>query len=263
MLVFYNHIWPAMTKIGCYGDCSCRSAAMTNCFSILTAYLKGNNWDAPTNGYSWRLEKAMKLPPGHFAGVKVEDTGGENFPKFKDTQAYIKSIGWFETFRCDHAYQEDGMCFIIPPADPDPGPCPVLLFPLGMGHFDRRNPFTSGDLENMYEHEYLRNKFYVIVPKPSTRTGMAMWMGIRFQKDWNPDSIWSTFTEMLRRLGPEKVNPARLYLSGISQGGAGTWSVMLKYGQYFACCQPQGGACQWPFDYWPQGEKIKQSCLDQ
>ena len=77
--------------------------------------------------------------------------------------------------------------------------------------------------------------------------------------------VWEVFTEVLRRLGADRVNfvlwllssrrrqkpnpcvnfcspwKARLYATGISMGAAGVWDLAIRYGDFLAAVAPIAG----------------------
>lgn len=61
---------------------------------------------------------------------------------------------------------------------------------------------------------------------------------------------WPTQTEALNALLDEaldvlKINPARVYLTGLSMGGYGTWHLAAQYPQRFAAIAPICGGGSW------------------
>lgn len=72
----------------------------------------------------------------------------------------------------------------------------------------------------------LRNQFIVISPQcPS-----GPW--------WDDDGVIGLLDEVMAR---HKTDPSRVYLTGLSMGGYGTWSVGLKYPERFAAIVPVCG----------------------
>lgn len=69
---------------------------------------------------------------------------------------------------------------------------------------------------------------------------------------WDEVAVWEFFTEVLRRLGPARVDPARLYVTGISLGAAGAWHLALRFGNMLAAVVPISGRCAWPDKTWPR-----------
>mmetsp|Transcript_57673 Transcript_57673/g.134349 ORF Transcript_57673/g.134349 Transcript_57673/m.134349 type:complete len:390 (+) Transcript_57673:38-1207(+) len=172
-----------------------------------------------------------------------------------NAQDHVDKHGTWESFTCDQAYGE-AQALVIRPSEDGPAPAPVILFLAGNGHVDDREALlgpSSFCLEYYLRNEMIRKKFYTIVPKPSTKTGTVRYTGYGYQKMWAEEAIWALFTEVLRRLGPAKVDPMRLSVTGISLGAAGCWHLALKFGHMLAAVAPISGACQWPEDSWPAG----------
>eukprot|EP00913_Durusdinium_trenchii_P010475 g9822.t1 len=60
---------------------------------------------------------------------------------------------------------------------------------------------------------------------------------------WCEDGLWAMLTQILKRLGPTKVDPCRIYVTGLSLGASGSWHLALRYGQYLAGLAPVSGVC--------------------
>ncbi len=57
-------------------------------------------------------------------------------------------------------------------------------------------------------------------------------------RDWDPDALGALLDEMSRKL---RVDPARVYLTGYSMGGAGTWELAMEQSHRFAAVAPVCG----------------------
>uniref|UniRef100_A0A7S0FCY1 Uncharacterized protein n=1 Tax=Pyrodinium bahamense TaxID=73915 RepID=A0A7S0FCY1_9DINO len=258
--LYHRFLLPVLREYGFHSTEPTAHAAAQATVASACAALQVFAYDAEVDGLSWRFERAAHWPLGSMLQVTPESTGGTKYRAING-EAYVMKVYHWETMRVDAAYEEDALAMVIPPEAPEPGPAPILLFLLGMGHFNSRQRFLLGDIPHLMQHEVIRKLFYVVVPKPDTRTGLAYWRGRRFEKDWNEDCVWSFLTEIMRRLGPEKVDNGRLYVTGTSQGGAGVWALCMKYGRHIAAAMPCGGACEWPGDTWPRGSQPKPEAI--
>jgi len=102
----------------------------------------------------------------------------------------------------------------------------------------------------------------MVVPKPCTRNGLVRYTGHGWEREWNEDAVWFLFTDVLRRLGAQRVDPARLCATGISMGARGVWHLALKYGDMLAAASPISGQCYWPNDTWMRGPLPRQDVMD-
>ena len=76
-------------------------------------------------------------------------------------------------------------------------------------------------------------------------------------KSWDDDTVVALLDAVTERY---KVDPQRSYLTGLSLGGYGTWSVGLKYPERFAAIVPICGGGQ-PVDAWRSAEAKRSSLL--
>jgi len=170
---------------------------------------------------------------------------------------------WWETLHCDAAHSENAACFVAPPlaagSAPAVGeeasnsvPAPVILFLSGNGHIDDRQDFFWGGVDLLLLNPVFREQYFVLAPKPTSKSGLLRYND-NWRYSWAEDAVWALFTEVLRRLGPDKVDPGRLYVTGLSLGASGTWHLMLRYGEHLAAAAPISGACEWPAGTWPRG----------
>eukprot|EP00930_Biecheleria_cincta_P065244 TRINITY_DN5096_c0_g1_i4.p1 TRINITY_DN5096_c0_g1~~TRINITY_DN5096_c0_g1_i4.p1 ORF type:complete len:454 (-),score=91.44 TRINITY_DN5096_c0_g1_i4:113-1474(-) len=167
----------------------------------------------------------------------------------------------WERFRCDLAAEEDAVCLVVPPREEEARrlPAPVILFLTGNGHIDDRQDFLWGGIDTLLRNPELRHCFFV-APKPLTKTG-TLRRNDRSRWVWSEDGVWALFTEVLRRLGPDQVDPTRLYATGLSLGAAGVWHLALRYGNYLAAAVPISGQCEWPGESWPSRKDADPSML--
>lgn len=175
---------------------------------------------------------------------------------------HVDKYGVWDHVQCDEAYEEQAQALVLRPAGEESLPAPVLLFLLGNGHVDGREPVVKCGLDVMLQNEELRTKFYIVVPKPSTHNGLVRYTGRGWEKEWNEDAVWFLFTAVLRRLGAKKVDPSMLYATGISMGARGVWHMALKYGDMLAAACPISGQCYWPNDTWTRGPLPRQDAFE-
>jgi len=208
--------------------------------------------DIEVMGLLNRFEASLGLPDNHVLLLDETVRHGSKFPECETPiPLYLKRKGKWEKVDCDSAYPQDGEALVVPPNSPD-GPAPIILYLVGAGKFNSRETFLSGELTVLWENVAVRENFYMVIPKPDIRTGLIYYLGQGYKKEWSEDAVWCLFTEIIRRLGPEKVDPSRLYVSGASQGAVAAWGLAVKYGSMIAASQPMGGRCEWPGNSWPK-----------
>ena len=105
----------------------------------------------------------------------------------------------------------------------------VLLFLTGNGHVNDRQDFYSGGVDQLMRNEELKS-YTVLAPKPLEWSGV-MRKSVKWRPIWCEDGLWAMLTEILRRLGPGKVDPKRIYVTGLSLGASGAWHLALRYGR--------------------------------
>jgi len=148
---------------------------------------------------------------------------------------------------------------VVPPKEVQRLPTPVILFLTGNGHIDDRQDFLWGGIDTLLRNPEFKHCFFV-APKPLSKTGILR-RNERWKWVWSEDGVWSLFTEVLRRLGPDQVDPTRLYATGLSLGAAGVWHLALRYGNYLAAAVPISGQCEWPGESWPRRSEPEPSML--
>lgn len=160
---------------------------------------------------------------------------------------------WWESVKIDTVAPEPCKCLVVPPSCGE-GPHPVLLFMTGNGHVNDRQDFFSGGIDQLMRNNDLKS-YYMLAPKPMSSTGVMRRTEKQWRWTWCEDGVWAMLTEILQRLGKDKVDPSRIYVTGLSLGGSGTWHLACKYGQYFAAVAPVSGVCAWPFGSWPRSSQ--------
>jgi predicted peptidase len=63
---------------------------------------------------------------------------------------------------------------------------------------------------------------------------------------WGPDSLKDLLTDVIKEY---KVDEKRIYLTGLSIGGKGTWETAIKYPEMFAAIAPVSGWTK-PYQLW-------------
>jgi len=114
---------------------------------------------------------------------------------------------------------------------------PLILYLHGM---DRVNS-TVRILKNDYLLSKLENQdyfsFIVVAPQ-----------GIGAYEFWATDAMAESIMTLLDEIqGVLAVDPNRIYLTGVSAGGNGTWSIGLLHPERFAALAPVMGYYGWPF----------------
>jgi predicted esterase len=107
------------------------------------------------------------------------------------------------------------------------GPYPMLIYLHGSGHrgFDFANVMRSGPHKYLIEHG---NPFILIEPQCLPGEG------------WEPSTIVDLANEVCAH---QPVDRQRIYLTGLSMGGNGSWACAMEYPQYFAAVAPICGGC--------------------
>jgi poly(3-hydroxybutyrate) depolymerase len=124
---------------------------------------------------------------------------------------------------------------------------PVLLFLHGAGERGDDNEAQLRHLpEKLVRPEY-RRRFRSIVVAPQCARG-AMWMKVDWQKreseQATADSPWLdvALACLLKTLGEEEAcDPERIYLTGLSMGGFGSWHLAARAPRLFAAVVPVCG----------------------
>jgi predicted esterase len=114
---------------------------------------------------------------------------------------------------------------------------PLLLYLHGL---DRANTSVAV-LQNDYPLSGLANQdffpFIVVAPKASGEYEI-----------WAKDEMVSAIMTLLDEIEATlSVDPARVYLTGVSAGGNGTWTIGLRHPERFAALVPAMGYYGWPF----------------
>ena len=119
------------------------------------------------------------------------------------------------------------LCFLPRTYDEGRKKLPLLLFLHGAG-------CKGDDLKPLYSHgpiEYLSskndNRFIAISPLCPKNSG------------WIPSRLNKFLHEIVRY---HPIDTSRIYLTGMSMGGHGTWAFACEYPQYFAAIAPLCGA---------------------
>lgn len=120
----------------------------------------------------------------------------------------------------------------LPKATPDSTKPPMLLFLHGAGE-------RGDDLELVKRHgvpkeiEEGRELPFVIVSPQCEESAM-----------WDPDALAELVDDVA---SAEDVDPARIYVTGLSMGGRGTWELAVRYPKRFAAIAP---VCGWAHPTW-------------
>lgn len=113
----------------------------------------------------------------------------------------------------------------IPPEASQPGPRPLILFLHGAGESGTNNTLqVNGNIDNLLAEAKRRGAFLYA---PQTNNG------------WGNATINGRVMEMVdAALAQYNVDPRKLYVTGLSMGGGGTWNMLDDYGDRFAAGVP-------------------------
>ena len=127
---------------------------------------------------------------------------------------------------------------------------PVLLFLHGMGGCgsDNKKNLTDAGVPRMFADDTLRSKYPAFVLVPQCPRG-SFWAGsIRGSKR---PTMAALAVKMLEAVGKEfKVDKRRIYITGLSLGGFGTFGIVSARPDLFAAAVPVCGG-------WRKGKDIK------
>lgn len=215
----------------------CRSCKRTGCT------MRVSEWE------DYCCDTCRTLPEG----MEQPACGSSHHPDCTRLSIDTLKRSWWEKVKTDKpGATEESDWLIIPPAMfvEVIEPAPVVLYLCGDGHVDKRQDFLSGNIDLLLKNETLHRNCSVVAPIPLTTNGLLRENGSK-RRAWDEDAVWAAFTEVLQRLGPSRVDSARLCATGISLGAAGVWHLGLRYGDKLAAVVPISGRCEWPGDSWP------------
>jgi len=119
-----------------------------------------------------------------------------------------------------------GRLYVPPLALSDPAtPRPLILFLHGAGESGTNNVAqVNGNIDNLLAEAKRRNAFLYA---PQTNGG------------WSSATITGRVMTMIdQALADRPVDGTRLYVTGLSMGGGGTWNMLDRYGARFAAAVP-------------------------
>jgi predicted peptidase len=113
----------------------------------------------------------------------------------------------------------------IPPEASQPGPRPLILFMHGAGESGTNNTLqVNGNIDNLLAEAKRRGAFLYA---PQTYNG------------WGNATTNGRVMQMVdAALAQYNVDPRKLYVTGLSMGGGGTWNMLDDYGDRFAAGVP-------------------------
>lgn len=134
---------------------------------------------------------------------------------------------------------------VLEPRKADPGEkVPLVIFLHGAGERGRDNTVQTKHIEILYNNAAM-NKFPAIVVAPQCPK-KEMWSQMMTGKAFSstPTRPMELFIEVLDKLMQEyPVDPSRIYVTGVSMGGYGTWDLLRRFPDRFAAGVPVcGGA---------------------
>jgi len=125
---------------------------------------------------------------------------------------------------------------IYVPGNPEDGErYPVVLFLQGGGHrgTDNRRQMTAFGVAHVLLSPKNRAKYPCIVVAPQ----------MPLEGNWHDDELRPVLMGMLEQVAADyPADPARVYVTGLSLGGAGAWAMLVAYPDYFAAGVP---ICGW------------------
>lgn len=119
-----------------------------------------------------------------------------------------------------------GRLYIPPAAVGDPStPRPLVLFLHGAGESGTNNAAqVNGNIDNLLAEAKRREAFLYA---PQTNGG------------WSSATILNRIAGMLdRALVEQPIDPTRVYVTGLSMGGGGTWNMIARFEDRFAAAVP-------------------------
>jgi predicted peptidase len=113
----------------------------------------------------------------------------------------------------------------VPPEASHPGPRPLILFMHGAGESGTNNTLqVNGNIDNLLAEAKRRGAFLYA---PQTNNGWG-----------NATTNQRVVQSIDIALAQYNVDPRKLYVTGLSMGGGGTWNMLDDYGDRFAAGVP-------------------------
>ncbi|HXU75579.1 MAG TPA: prolyl oligopeptidase family serine peptidase [Methylomirabilota bacterium] len=173
----------------------------------------------------------MKLTNLSLAGVALVVLTGCQAPKPNPATSKLGQMAQHFTFQKTEKMQADYLLFL--PQNYRGGTAkrwPLILFLHGAGErgTDVWKVATHGPPKNVAEHP----DFPFIVVSPQCPEG----------RHWSNDLLLALLDEISRKYA---VDPERVYLTGLSMGGFGTWSLGVSHPERFAAIVPICGGGEW------------------
>lgn len=121
---------------------------------------------------------------------------------------------------------------------------PLVLFLHGAGERGDDNERQLAYLPKLMATESHREKFPCYLLAPQCRSGQK-WVDVSWAEVKNspqpkePSHQMKAAIGMLKRtLAEEKIDPNRVYLTGLSMGGYGSWDLVARHPEWFAAVAP-------------------------
>jgi predicted peptidase len=142
------------------------------------------------------------------------------------TVAYAASVRDFLDFSTTAL---PGRLYVPPGQDVAVEPRPLILFLHGAGETGRNNiSQINGNIDNLLTSAKMRDTF-LYAPQATTYS-------------WSSSSRTETVMSMVDRAISEfNVDADRVYVTGLSMGGGGTWNMLNRYADRFAAGVPIAG----------------------
>jgi len=137
---------------------------------------------------------------------------------------------------------------LLKPADYDPAkPYPLVVFLHGSGErgTDNRGPILSS--KGAYEfintaHDYA---YFMLIPQcPLDEKWSALdWEVLPYGMTPDPTEPMRLVMELIEKVQEEfSIDPARIYATGLSMGGMGTWDIVIRKPKWFAAAMTVCGS---------------------
>ena len=85
----------------------------------------------------------------------------------------------------------------------------------------------------------------------------------RKRLQWDEHACWALVVELMRALGPGRVDIGRLYATGFSLGASAIWPMGVFYGNFLAAIVPMSGRAKWPGETWPHHAQLPRDDVKQ
>ncbi|MEX2214829.1 MAG: prolyl oligopeptidase family serine peptidase [Phycisphaeraceae bacterium] len=136
--------------------------------------------------------------------------------------------------------------YLAPPQVKKGGKFPLLLCLHGAGERGDDNAKQVGHFKPLFASAQTREKYpcYIVLPQAPEKELWATygWSTPRDTMEGKPSRSLALAKALVEELiKTEAVDPARIYITGLSMGGYGTWEMIQRYPHFFAAAAPVCG----------------------